>query len=221
MAVTTVSADLQIDVWSKGFFAEMVRANRFAKVMGTNENSIIQIVEDLTKQAGDDVWLALVTELDNPGITGDNTLEGNEEALLNYGVKITIDQLRNAVAVGRMERKKTKIDLLKAAEKMLKLWAMHQLKTTIIARMLSPNLDGVTAYASCTETQKDAWLAANGQGVESNRVLFGAAKSNNAGDDHSVALATVDSTTDVLNRATLSVAKRLARDSEPKIRPVR
>lgn len=221
MAVTTISSDLQVDVWQRKFFAEYVRTNRFARYMGTNENSIIQLVEDLTKERGDDVWLALVTELSGSGVTGDNTLEGNEEALSNYGCKITIDQLRNAVAVGRMERKKAAIDLLKGAKMMLKLWAMDKLRTEIINKLQSPNVDGVTAYASCTETQKDAWLAANGQGVAANRVLFGAAKSNNDDDDHSGGLSEVDSASDTLVHGLVSLAKRMARDSDPAIRPVR
>lgn len=221
MAVTTIDANLEVDVWQKKFFAEYVRANRFARYMGTNVNSVIQIIEDLTKGRGDDVWLSLITELTNSGVTGDNTLEGNEEALSNYGMKITIDQLRNAVALGRMEHKKAAIDLLKGAKMMLKLWAMDKIRTEIINKMQSPNIDGVTSYASCSTAQKNAWLAANGQGVASNRVLFGAAKSNNAADVHATALTNVDSASDTLVRGLVSLAKRMARDSSPAIRPIR
>lgn len=228
MAVTAITGDLSVDIWQRKFFAEYVRANRFARYMGMNENSIIQLIMDLTKDQGDDVWMALVTKLSGNGVTGDNTLEGNEEALSNYGCKITIDQLRNAVAVGRMQRKKAAIDLLSGAKMMLKLWAMDTLRNTIIARMLSPNTDGVTAYASCTEAQKDAWHDANYDG-SSDRILFGAAKSNvstaapagGATYDHSGGLANVDATNDTLVRGLVSLARRMARDSSPAIRPVR
>lgn len=221
MANTTVNSANQVDQWESKFFKEYVRDNRFKRYMGMNENSIIQLLMKLSKSPGDDLTISLVTRLQNSGVTGDSTLEGNEEELGNYGHKITIDQRRNAVAVGTMEQKKTHIQLLSAAKMMLKLWAMEQLRDDIITALQSPVVDGSTAYADASEAQKDAWLAANGQGVASNRVLFGAAKSNNAGDDHSVALANVDATTDVLQPTMVSLAKRMARDSDPHIRPVR
>ena len=55
--------------------------------------------------------------------------------------------------------------------------------------MVKPPLD----YGTATETQKVAWLVDN-----ADRVLFGAAKSNNSSNDHSASLANVDSTDDKL-----------------------
>ena len=216
MANTTVDTANQVEQWERKFFKEYVRENRFNRYMGMDENSVIQLLMKLGGSPGIELTISLVTRLSGAGVTGDSTLEGNEEALSNYGHKIEVNQRRNAVAVGNFEQKKTHIQLLDAAKTMLKLWAMEQLRDDIIRAMQSPNVDGTTAYASTSEGDKDTWLAAN-----SDRVLFGAAKANNSGNDHSASLLNVDSSTDVLQPTMLSLAKRMARDADAHIRPVR
>ena len=215
MANTTVATANQVEQWSAKFFREYIRDSAFKPYMGTSQNAVIQTIEDLSKKAGDKVTVSLIQRLTNAGITGDSTLEGNEEALVNYGHQLTVDALANAVRVGKMERMKTVIDLLEAAREMLKFWAMDQLRDDVIAALLSPNVDGSTAYASCSEAQKDAWSVAN-----SDRLLFGAAVGNYSGD-HSADLAKVDSTTDVLDEDIVSLAKRIAKTADPHIRPIR
>jgi N4-gp56 family major capsid protein len=215
MAATTVAAANAVDQWERTFHKEYVRDSRFKRYMGDTPNDIIQVNMVLEKEDGDDITFSLVTRLTGDGVEGDDVLEGNEESGGNYGQKVTVNQKRNGVAVGRMERKKTQIDLLNAYKEQLKLWARSKLRDDIIARFQSPNLDGTSTYATTSETDKDAWLAAN-----ADRVLFGAAKSNNAANDHSAALAQVDSTTDVLSPGMVSLAKRMARDADAHIRPV-
>lgn len=216
MANTTVTSGNDVDQWQDSYFKEYVRETRFKKYMGTSVNACIQMIEDLTRKAGDDISVSLVTRLSGSGVTGDNALETNEEALGNFVHKLTVNCLRNAVSVGRMEQQKTKIDLLEAAKVMLKMWSMANLRDATIAAMQSANVDGSTAYASCSEAQKDAWLAAN-----TDRVLFGAAKSNNSSNDHSASLSNVDSSNDILTPAIVSLVKRMAMTADPHIRPIR
>jgi len=72
-----------------------------------------------------------------------------------------------------------------------------------------------TNYADESEANKDTWLANN-----SDRVLFGAATSNNSSNDHSASLANCDTTADLLIPDTVSLLKRLAKTANPKIRPI-
>lgn len=223
MADTTFHNDLVVKNWQKDFFSEYIRNSRFNRYMGEDENKIFQLVKDLSKKRGDTVYVQLVTKLTGNGVTGDNTLRGNEESLDNYADGLTINQLRNAVSRGEFEQQKGNIDLLNAAKTALKNWAMERLRDDIIARMLSPCLDGITTYAAATETQKDAWLEAN-----QDRVLFGDAKSNldttggaTGGADHSDSLVAIDGTTDVMDPENVSLAKRMARDADPHIRPIK
>jgi N4-gp56 family major capsid protein len=219
MSDTSVHSTNRVQQWADDEFFEYVRANKFKRYMGTGENSIIQVKEELTKDAGDRLTFSLVSRLTGAGVTGDNTLEGSEEALGNFGHMVTVNQLRHGVVVGSFEKIKTKIDLLKAAKTMLKLWNMEQLRDLFIARLMSPVTDGLTTYAAATEVQKDAWVVANNPSATNVRILCGAAKSNLAAD-HSAGLANIDGTNDDLHQDIVRLLKRLAQSCDPHIRPV-
>jgi hypothetical protein len=209
MADMAVADALKVEQWSKKLAFEYVRDNKFRPLMGKSANAPIQQITTLEKQgAGIEVTVPLITRLEGDGKTGDDTLVGSEIELGNYGHKITIDQIRQAVRRGRFEQAKTFFDLLEAARPMLKKWAMEKVRTDIIVALYSPNVDGSTAYASCSEAQKDAWLAAN-----TDRVLMGAAKSNNATDDHSAALLNIDSTNDTMTAEIGSLMKRMIKST--------
>jgi hypothetical protein len=135
MALTTVTTALKEQIWDNDFFTNYVRKNRFNRYMGTDENSIIQIKEDLTKKAGDTIHLSLVAELSGAGVTGDGLLEGNEEALSQYEFPIVVSTLRNAVAVTLNQEQFTGIDLRNAGKTMLQNWAMRKLRTDIITSL--------------------------------------------------------------------------------------
>lgn len=210
MAFTTVQAANVEEVWDSDFFKSYVRANRFKRYMGTNENSVIQIKDDLTKKAGDGITIPLVTELTGAGQTGNGLLEGNEEALGNYGHKIDISTLRHAVAVTDNDQQFTGIDLRNAGKEMLKLWAMSKLRTDIITALGSKS---GTAYGSAAEAVKDAWLVAN-----SDRVMFGDG-SVGAYTDHSADLLLVTAAMK-LTKETVSKAKARAEQASPKLRPI-
>jgi len=212
MTDTTAASGLTVQQWDDKFFVEHVQGNRFAGEMGTSENSIIQVNEDLGKKAGESITFALVNRLTGSGVENGATLEGNEEDLDSRSYKLTIKERAHAVRSNRWENQISAIDLRKAAKMSLKTWSMENTRDRVIAAMSSVN--GV-AYGSATETQKDAWLVDN-----ADRVLFGAAKSNNSSNDHSASLANIDGTSDKLTSSAASLMKRIARTANPKIRPV-
>ncbi|MEO1908791.1 MAG: N4-gp56 family major capsid protein [Citromicrobium sp.] len=210
MAFTTVSAANVEELWDSEFFKSYVRANRFARYMGSTENSIINVKENLTKKAGDGITIPLITELAGAGVTGNGLLEGNEEALGNYGHKIEVATRRHAVAVTDNDQQFTGIPLRDAAKEQLKLWAMKKLRTDVITALGS--ISG-TAYGSASEAAKDAWLAAN-----SDRVMFGDG-SVGGFTDHSADTALVTASM-TLDKETVSKAKAKAEMATPIIRPV-
>lgn len=211
MAFTTVDSANVEELWDARFFKEYVRANRFKRYMGTTPNSVIQLREDLTKKAGDGITIPLVTKLSGAGVTGNGLLEGNEEALGNYGHKIEVATRRNAVAVTDNDQQFTGIQLRDAAKEMLKLWCMEKLRTDVITALHS--IAG-TAYASATEGAKDTWLAGN-----DDRVIFGDG-SVGGYTDHSADLALVTSSM-TMTKEIVSKAKATAELADPIIRPVR
>src|SRR3990167_195396 len=221
MAVTTINTNLSVQQWEKRHSIEYVRASQFNQLMGTGSNSVIRLIEDLTTKPGKQVHTALIGRLNGSGITGDNTMEGNEEALDSYEYSVTVSQIRNDCVSAYMEQKGTNIDIPEASEEMLRLWAADDLRDEIIQAAYSPVVDGTTAFDSATETQKDAWLAAQYVSTTNTRALFGAAVSNSSTEDHSSSLANIDGTNDILKRDTVRLAKRLTKVADPHIRPVK
>ncbi|MCJ8334622.1 MAG: DUF4043 family protein [Epibacterium sp.] len=213
MAETTAATGLTVQQWDDKFFTEHLAENRFAREMGSDANSIIQVKEDLTRKQGDSVTYALVNKLTGAGVENGATLEGNEEEMNSRSYKLTIKERANGVRSTSWDAQISSIDLRRAAKEVLKDWAMEDTRDRIITALGSIN--GV-AYGSASEAQKDAWLADN-----ADRVLFGAAKSNNSSNDHSASLANIDNTADKLDTGALSLLKRMARTANPKIRPVR
>ena len=213
MADTTAATGLTPKQWDAKYFKEYIQNNAFSRYMGSDENSIIQVKEDLTKKKGDALHYALVNRLTNAAVTGSSTLEGNEEDMDSRSHELTINQFRNAVRVSDWDEQKSSIDLRNAGRATLMDWSMEHTRDLTIAALGSIN--GV-AYGTASEAQKDAWLADN-----ADRVLFGAAKSNNAANDHSAALAEIDNTADKLTTGALSLMKRMATSASPKVRPIR
>jgi N4-gp56 family major capsid protein len=215
MAFTTANASNVEELWDNDFFASYVRANRFKRYMGTSENSIIQTRSDLTKKAGDGITLPLVTELTGAGQTGNGLLEGNEEALGNYGHKIEVSTLRHAVAVTDNDQQFTGIDLRNAGKEMLKLWAMSKLRTDIITALgsISTGVGTSLSYAGASAAQRNAWLVAN-----ADRIMFG---DGSVGGYTTLAtdIALVTNTMK-LTKEVVSKAKARAEQATPKIRPV-
>ena len=107
----TLSGD-QLQVWSRDFWRvarNMSFINQFA---GAGQNAMVQRVTELTKSnKGTKANITLLADMTGDGITGDNTLEGNEEALRAFDITIELDQLRFANRVaGRMADQKTVVN---------------------------------------------------------------------------------------------------------------
>lgn len=213
MTETTATAGLTPQQWDDQFFVEHLAENRFSREMGKDQNSIIQVKEDLAKKKGDSITFALANKLSGAGVTNGATLEGNEEELDSRSFKLTIAERANGVRSSSWDNQISSIDLRKAAKATLKDWSMENTRDRIIAALGSIN---GTAYGSASEANKDAWLVDN-----ADRVLFGAAVGNNSSNDHSASLGNIDNTNDQLDTGALSLMKRLARTANPKIRPVR
>lgn len=204
MSETLTATAERVTQWDDDFFTSYVRANRFKRYMGVDENAIIQIKENLTKKKGDAITINLIGALDASAGPNDGStdLVGHEKALPNDGHKIAVKVVRDATVVNNLEEQASPIDIRNAGKVALKDLAMRYLRNGIIGALSTIN--GV-AYASATEVQKDAWLVDN-----EDRVLFGSAKSNNAANDHSAALALVNSTDDKLSGPIVELAKRMA-----------
>ncbi len=209
----TVRTGLTPQHWDSEFFRDYVRASRYKRYFGTDSAAMIQIVEDLTKKKGDTVTIALVNELLGNGVTGNNTLKGNEERLGLRSQSLTVDVLRHAVAVDDWDEQKSVIDLRDAARVQLREWSMKQLRDSCTQAL--GQIDGVN-FESATATQRNVWWQNN-----QDRVLAGDLTANHAG-------AAATFATDMgkigisaqCSPLLLSLLKRLAQAASPRVKPL-
>jgi hypothetical protein len=75
--------------------------------------------------------------------------------------------------------------------------------------------DGATGATAASAANMDTWNTNN-----QDRVLYGAAKSNNTSGNHTTSLATIDTTNDKLDRGMVELLKRMAENADPLIRPI-
>jgi N4-gp56 family major capsid protein len=211
MADTTPATGLVVQQWEDKFFSEYIQDGGFKPLMGTSENSVIQVKEDLTKKAGDSITIALVNRLTNAAVTGTSTLEGNEEDMASRSMRIYVDKRRNAVRVAEMSEQKSAISLRNAARATLLDWSIEDTRDLIITALGS--LNG-TAFVDRTAAIGDAWLVDN-----ADRVVFGA--SSPGLTDLSADLANLDTTADKFNATALDAMVLKAKTASPKIRPMR
>jgi len=101
---------------------EALKATLFNKFMGTQKNSIIQRLTELEKTAGDQIKYDLLMQMIGAGVTGDNRMRDNEEALVYYQDTVMIDQLRNGHAFRRMSQQRTLHDMRMDAKANLADW---------------------------------------------------------------------------------------------------
>ncbi len=212
MTDTTAATGLVVQQWEDSFFSQYLHDGGFKPLMGTGENAVIQVKEDLTKKAGDSITIALVNRLNNAAVTGSSTLEGSEEDMVSRSFRIYVDKRRNAVRVSEMNEQKSAISLRQAAKPTLLDWAMEDTRDLIVTALGSVN--GVSFTAS-TEAQRDAYLVDN-----VDRIVFGNVAAPSA-SDMSAALADLDTTGDLLTTATIDAALLKAKLASPKIRPMR
>ena len=210
MAQTYAVAGLTPQLWDDEFFRDYVRMSRYKRYMGTDEASIFQLKEELTKKRGDRVTMALVNELTGAGVTGNSTLKGNEERLNSRSDTLIVDVLRHAVAVDDWDVQKSVIDLRNAAKVQLREWAQKTLRddcTTALGQVAN------LAFATATNAQRDTWQSDNRDRLVAGTTAFGT---------HATFASAISAVTAAaqLTPNILSLMKRLAQAASPKVKPV-
>lgn len=205
MSETTVSPAVRAKQWDDTAFKEYVRSNRYKRYMGTDENAIIQVKNDLTKKKGDAITINLVGALDSSSGPNDGStqLVGAEKELPNEGHQIAVKVVRDAVVVNMEEEQASPFAIRDAGKVALKDLAGRYLRTAITTALGS--VQGVP-YATATAGNKNQWNVAN-----SDRVLYGD-DIGNYDPTHATALLAI-AAGETLDRALVSKAKRIAQEA--------
>lgn len=114
----------QKTVWSMDLWKQARNMSFVNQFLGKDANSMIQHVTELKKsEKGARAVMTLLTDLEGDGISGDRTLEGNEEAMKSFDQVIQIDQLRHANRhEGRMADQKSVVNFRENSRDVLAYW---------------------------------------------------------------------------------------------------
>jgi hypothetical protein len=230
MAVTTTHVNNQIIKWRKSIFREWRRGNYFSPYMGESPTSIIQVTNEL-RDGGDILSIPIVSSLRGPGVST-GPLTGNEEKLINYGMRLWVDWSRNAVLLTRAQMRKSSFEQLEIVRPLLTEWGNCLLRDEIVLGFFAlpseappanlgnestagQRVNGIL-WDQATAAQRNKWLTDN-----NDRVLFGAARGNTVAGNVAASLLNLDAAADSASAAILLLAKRMARSALPGITPYR
>jgi hypothetical protein len=171
--------------------------------------------------------LPLIGKLGGQGVRGSTQLSGSEQALSNYAYTLQPTYLRQGVLIDNEEREKSEFDLFTEAKPALMNWMMETKRDQIIQAFGAIEAggtyynyggvaaSGATGSSAASAANMDTWQAAN-----TDRILYGVAKSNTTSGDHTTSLATCTATTDAMSSDMVELMKRMAQDANPLIRPI-
>lgn len=219
MAATTYGASSatndreQVKLWSRKLFREALKQTWCSKFMGTTSNSLCQILEDTQKGPGDRIRFILRMQLTGTGISGDTTLEGNEEALTTFTDNVVLDQLRHAVrSGGKMSEQRIPFSVRDEARMGLQDWWADRIDTAFFNQ-----LAGNTAQADLRYSGGNATITPSLTGaINTNRYLIAGGQAANTVE----ASLTVSGTVNRFVLSDIDRAVALARTTTPPIRPI-
>jgi N4-gp56 family major capsid protein len=124
MANTQTIDALRQELWSKELMDDvMLDVKGALQFVGEGANNVVQVSRELAKRKGDTETFGLVTRLSGDGVTGDDELEGNEEAMSSYAEQVAIDQIRHAVRLkGKLDNQKVLYNQIEKARENLRIW---------------------------------------------------------------------------------------------------
>lgn len=215
MALTTygVNDALTVKLWARDLNHEVKKGLEIAPLIGTGANSIIQQKTEF-KEAGDKITIGLRTRLTGTGVTENETLEGNEEALTTYSDSLFINELAHAVRVkgeDQIDSQRILFNAREEAKSGLTDWYAERLSLWFFIQASGYSASSIT-YRGSTVSIGAVHRGNNSVTAPStNRKVFAGSATNDQGLTSS----------DTFTLAMIDKAKEKAMVANPRIRPVR
>jgi len=209
MATTAfgVNHPLAVKLWAKKLFHEVTGEGFLKAVLGEGSDALVQIRTETKKSAGDKITYGLRMLLSGDGVSGDATLEGQEEALTLYNDSLFIDQLRHAVrSSGKMSEQRVPFDVRDENKMGLADWWKERLEVS-----LANQLTGNTGQANTVYTGNNATTAPSTVSGTT-RLIVGGSETAEA--------SLSATTTHAIKLADLDKAVAIAKVQSPRIRPI-
>lgn len=224
MATTAYGTNnaLAVKVWAKKLLVEALKQTRYAQFKGSSStDSLVSLRTELNKSAGDRVTIGLRMQLTGPGISGDGTLEGNEEALTTYSDNVFIDQLRHAVrSAGKMSEQRVPFEVRQEAMSGLRDWWSDRLDTSLFNQLCGATVQQVQANTTISSTPLSVYSGLQSAIAPDASHLFITSQSKGAGTLDTTEASLSASTTFSLALVDIDRAVAKAKTITPAIRPI-
>ena len=213
MATTefALNAALAVQRWSDSLAKEAEVRQYFRKFMGKGHESMIMVLNDLSKKAGEKITFGLRMKLGGEGTEGDNQIEGTtaEEAMVFHSDSVFIDQRRKGTkSKGKMSEQRVPYNMRKEGRDALATWFAEDYDQNIMcymagARGIDSSFHESTGWTGRANNSFDA--------ADSDHVIYGG---------NATSLATIDNQ----DKMELGIVERCiakAETTDPMIQPFR
>jgi len=151
---TTTFTDLQTaspEVWAASVIEEAEKQLFWKKFEGP-EGSGMPIIRKDSNTSAQKVHVTVVAGLSGTGVSGENTLEGNEEKLTIDEVFYTPEILRHAVRYTKKGKKRVNFDIRMAARNALAKWLRDKLDASMFNTLTAANHPSILYAGDATST---------------------------------------------------------------------
>jgi len=157
--ITEIAAAIP-EFWAEGIINDANRESFWGQLSG-KEGSRMPVIDKTgpLKQKGDQISFNTISQLMGTGVTGENVLKGNEEALSIGTFTVSCDVVRHAVAVSRKSSKQANFNEVQTAGSLLKEWMTRKMDndafTTITENVSETLYAGTSSHTADTTIRDD------------------------------------------------------------------
>lgn len=140
-------------LWTKKVWREGLKASYFDKFTSTNGSNVVHTNKDLKQAKGDEVNFGLAMNLKGNGVSGNNTLKGNEEEMQMYDFSVKTTLVRNAVTRFEADDQKSPYANLPLIKGTLTQWLSDWKDNKLISALTANPTTGERMFASAAGTE--------------------------------------------------------------------
>lgn len=176
----TTNNALTKKLWDEKLFRDSRKESYFERFMGEGPDSLVHVKTQLEKSQGDKITFGIRMRLTGAGQTGDDAVEGNEEALSTYDDSVSLEQYRHGVRdKGRLTRKRAMFSITSENEAALKTWGSEKIDSLCFTaiqdtptQVVYPSGAGGTLSSTATAATAKGALHATGSLITPGLIRF-------------------------------------------------
>jgi len=205
---------LAAELWSKKTFVEALAQTHASKFMGTDAGSLLQVVTETQKDAGDTVHVPLLVDLIGDGVSEGVSLEGNEEALTYYRDSLVINELAHAVELKeRIDKQRVPMRLREDARQMLQQWWSNRIDTIFFNQLAGISTETRAVYNGFQTPNAPSSSSAGNTNAQ--RIIYG------VGTHTTENSLSASGTAEAFSLTCIDLAVNVAKRTSPLVRPIK